>query len=240
MLPQLHYLPRFSVADLQKEIAQLVVVRRVDEEPYYEDDASGNSIIPEDIIIGANQISNDILDYSTNIIGALFTTDHLRYRVLDKALTRDWHGEDTSSIVITDEKFEANQIGWPLYFKVIDFEGIEFPYQRFFQKQSDYEEYKKKIADKTVKNALQVWRSKEEPIQLQAYVHVCHRPTLTNYWHVTIGMYPPENAENPPRANKGWAKTLNSMLLMRLQEYAVIGNEDTYIIPEKVYSVTSA
>lgn len=151
-------------------------------------------------MIETEDITEHIVNMSLNIHGGYFETQHIPFRQTKQG-TDNWDGKDIDMTQYS-ECFEYKEECFPIFFKSADIHNQRFPYKKEIQKDSERNETQRKI-----NRVLETFGDRQ--YIMIATIKVRHVPTMLNYWHGELTVYPEDSPQTPLDSKKGaWKKHL--------------------------------
>lgn len=151
-------------------------------------------------ILNEGIITDDVLDWSTNLLGGKFKTEDAFWRQKGKGTT-PWKDKDGNvNLCHYNGCYEQTTSKHCAFITVKCLHNKEIPYKRVFGNKKDLEQYAEKTHDVT-KEALEQWHTDAEP-ECHATITIEHKPIVLNYWHMTIEITPKDFANPIPRDSK--------------------------------------
>ena len=151
-------------------------------------------------MIETEDITDHIVNMSLNIHGGDFDTQHIPFRQI-KHGTENWDGKDIDMSQYS-EYFEYIEECFPIFITSADIHNQSFPYRKEIRKESERNEIQRKI-----NRVLEVFG--EGQYQMISTIKVRHIPTMLNYWHGELTVYPEDSPQTPLGSKKGaWKKHL--------------------------------
>lgn len=195
IIPQSGFKLSINIDDLLLAQSDIVLSRRIDK------DVSECDYFGGKIMVESEDIVDDYMDLSLNLLGGLFENEkHLRYRQL-KPGTNDWDGKDVD-LEKYSTCFEIKQHCFPIYLKALDLHNQKFPYKRSIGRQKEFNDIQKNIVDRT----LDVFHG-EDDYTFEGTVKIVHSPTMLNYWHIEVKGIPEDSKGKPLEKSKStWQK----------------------------------
>lgn len=228
ILPKKQYVKRIDIDKLYTLCKESLLTRRLDCEgtPFHY--IGGRKILNEGII------NDDVLDWSTNLLGGKFKIKDICWRQIGKGIT-EWNNEDVN-ICDFDGCYEliksTNYVFIPLYC----LHNQIIPYRRKFGNKKDLEQYtiKTNVLDK---DFIEHWTTEDE-IECRATITVEHKPTMLNYWHMTVEIAPEDFKAPIPRdskKNKSLKKRVKEALHMHILNNVICKETRIKKIPKTLY-----
>lgn len=202
ILPHVEYVIRINIDDLLSKVDDFVVSRRI------------KGKIEDNIDLFANRqrlridALGNIPNMSLNLLGGRFKDKkHTKFRQIGEAAF-EWDGNDVS-IKDYAGKYEELKDCASVAFRGKDLHRIAIP-------------YKKTISDKAEKEKLRRLGidldrfSDNNDINLQGFIRLEHKPTMLNYWHLVMDIFP--HAEEVPikRADATWKKNMVNFVIQEI------------------------
>lgn len=178
---------------------------------------------------------------STSLLGAHFKLSHFHYKQINKGAC-SWDGvKDVDEELISSDNYEwmefVSVIGW----KIAVIHQYKFVYPRNFAKKGEYDLFvasQSATENEDVKET--IWEEWDKlqvegnvrKVSLVGESRINHDPTILNYWHFVIDLYPRDNDDTPlpSGVSKGWRGKLASKLQDLLMR-TYIDMKDGYIPP---------
>ena len=194
ILPSVEYVVRIDIDDLLDKVGEFVVSRRM------------KGTVEDNINVFAGQrrlrieALGRIPNLSLNLLGGAFVEKkHTKFRQIDEA-TREWNGE---AVLMKDYigKFEELDNCSSVAFRGRDLHRVEVP-------------YKKTIAIKAEKDKLQRLGInldrfiENNEASLQGIIKLEHKPTMLNYWHMVLEIFPQAVGEPIKRVDAAWQRNM--------------------------------
>lgn len=232
ILPKKEYVKRINVCDLYTSCKEAILIRRLDCEEYPFHCIGGRKILNEGVI------NDDVLDWSTNLLGGEFKIEDIGWRQIGKGIT-EWNDGDIK-ICDYNESYELTKSKYFIFIPLCRFHNQVIPYKRKFGSRKDLEQYIKKT-DEINNNVSTQWKAEDE-FECHAYITVEHKPIVLNYWHMTIEITPRDFDSPMPRDgknNKSLKKRIKAALHMHILNS--LECEVTHIkdIPNELYKKTT-
>lgn len=195
------------------------------------------SILPEKLPL------NRIPGLSCSLLGTSFIVEHFHFLPSNDGKA-PWH----DGIVVPEEMVNENNytyyhdvtvVGWQLK----EIHKYKIPYIRNFHKPREYKEYKEKVLAISKKSGvatlyLEEWENLlENPenkslriVNLFGEARVNHAPTMLNFWHYTIDLYPAEDDTKPiPKVSDGWRSNMAENVCDILRRRFTLVSDDSAI-----------
>jgi len=228
ILPKLQYAQRINVDGLKAANPVSMLVRRLDcvGNPFH--CIGGRKLLNEGVI------DNDVLDWSTNLLGGEYKIEDIRWRQKGERNT-EWNEGDVD-INEYGNCYEYLDDANPIYIPVGKLHQISIPYKRKFGSKADAYKYAITTQDLDEEVAEQFLLA--EDIECHATIKVEHKPTVLNYWHMTIGIIPRDFQEPIPRNtqnNKSLKKRVKAALHLHIVNNVQIDYMDSIKLPESLY-----
>lgn len=227
LLPQRLYVKSIKVDKLCAQCTQPFLARRHDGETVPFHYIGGRRILDEGVI------NNDVLDWSTNLLGGGFKTEDICWGQHEHG-TDEWDGED---VVLDNYEGCYEQISaCCLFIAFNSLHNITIPYKRRFGSIKDLEQYAEKTNDISM-DIVNLWDINNEA-ECNATINVEHKPTMLNYWHMTIGITPKDFIEPMSRdgkKNKSLKKRVREALHLHILNNIIIEEPQIENIPEDIY-----
>ena len=233
ILPQQGWRQCICTQDLVERCPEAMLGRKLD-------GTKEQCINPEDGTIYLNVLPvGSIPNLSCSLLGTFFKVDHLHFLPDNEGKTPWREGTAVGEDMLVEENYNhcpaVTVVGW----KVKEVAGKKLPYNRVFDKQKLYNEFKKASEGsaelRKVVVYLDAWEdlkanpanAKQRIAELVGEARVNHDPTMLNYWHFTIDIYPTESDPNPLKnASDGWRRNLAANLCDFLRRcYEIIADE---------------
>lgn len=229
ILPKPRYIKLVNVDELNERCKKSFLVRRLE--------TTGNPfhIIGGRKLLNEGVIDEDVLDWSTNLLGGEFQVEDICWRQKGEGVS-PWEEEE---INIADFKncYERIDLAFPIFIAIEKLHKIEIPYRRNFGSKADAIKYAEATQD-LAEETLTRWTSDVEP-ECHATITIEHKPIRLNYWHMTIEITPHDFVEPIDRDSKK-KKGLKERVKKALHLY-IINNvqcECTELeqLPESIYN----
>ncbi len=229
ILPKKQYVKCINIDDLCAQCKRAVLVRRIDcdELPFHY--IGGYKVLNEGII------NDDVLEWSTNLLGGDFDIKDICWRQFGKGI-EEWNEGDVN---ICDYSGSYEQIKSVNYVSIYlcRFHNKNIPYKRKFGSRKDLEQYTEKTKELN-KDIIEHWSSENE-FDCIATITIVHKPTMLNYWHMTIEIRPHDFESSVPRdskKNKSLKKRIKEALHMYILNNVVCEEiHNIEQIPESLY-----
>ena len=217
ILPHESYRAKMDVDSLVYHESDACVVRRVADKPQL-DNVFGVTVFVNYGILQAK----DVLDMSTFLLGAQYQNIHLPFVDASK---RDWKGEKMEEIrgVLADANNWSyiDKPSFPLIIRLSQLHLKTFDYPRTFEspkQKTDYEE-KYKI------NSFYAIDDKKAIYSFS--IRFVHTPTLLNYWHFEMKLYPSMDVVFPRKEEKKkWMRMMVEDFLQKQFVLALVEDEE--------------
>ena len=230
ILPRRQYVDRINVNDLCIKCNQSVLLRRLDSEGKPFHIIGGRKLLNEGVI------SEDVLDWSTNLLGGEFKIEDICWRQKNGGIA-DWNGGDVK-ICDFDECYQHVETPYYVCIAVNRLHKITIPYKRRFGSRQDLEQYVEKTNDITKEDIAQYIGGE---LECRATITIEHKPTMLNYWHITIGITPRDFTDPMPRnstKNKGVKKRVREALHLHIIDNVMCETPNIEDIPKELYLKT--
>ena len=185
---------------------------------------------------------SSIPNLSCSLLGTFFKVSYLHFLPDNKGKAPWTTGQSVCDDMLREENYnyypDVTVVGW----KVKDVFRLPLPYTRSFDKKKLYDDFKesaKEVAELRKQMVfLNAWEDlKKNPdnanlriVEVEGEARVNHAPTMLNYWHFTIDVYPAETDLKPlTKASEGWRKNLAANLCDFLRRNYVIIEDDTQV-----------
>ena len=149
-------------------------------------------------------IQEHFVNWSLNIMGALFHEDDAKYRVVGLG-NKEWKGERIHKRKMRNLYNVIKDPYILLFFLASDLNEFRFPYPRNVQKVSEIVPI-----ENNVKTVARMDYSKisvdEKIITLEATNLLRHDPLNLNYWHVVLEQYPADSETPLKQQKSAWQK----------------------------------
>ncbi len=228
ILPQKKYVRHIDVNNLYVKCQKSLLVRRldVDGNPFHY--IGGRKLLNEGVI------NDDVLDWSTNLLGGKFKVEDVYWRQKEKGII-EWNNEDVN---IDDYNGCYEQITSAncVFITINCLHNKSIPYKRKFGSKRNLEQYVEKTHD-IEEEAIKHWGVCDEP-ECHATITVEHKPTMLNYWHMTIEIAPRDFTEPIPRdskKNKSVKKRVKEALHLHIIKNVMCEKDYVEDIPESLY-----
>lgn len=186
--PSVKYRSEISIDKLHKKYKELCVCRRIDGRVEDVIESVGEEKILIDKAVGTPA------DYSVNLIGGVFTDEHIGLHSSDNYCNGSWKNHHECNI--EGKQIDEKEPCFPIYYSIEDFMNYPAEQEKTFRKKKDFEKWVAGLKEDAIKKfGIDIY------VKDKKYSAVCgkcakHRPTNMNYWHVTLDFY---SVENPDR-----------------------------------------
>lgn len=217
ILPHESYKLNMDVDSLASKEEGACVVRRVAEKPLLEKVFGVTVFLNNDILQ-----AKDILDMSTYLLGAKYQNSHLPFVDASK---RDWKGETNREIreVLTDANSWSfiDGASFPLMIRLSQLHLKTFDYPRTFDSPKQKKEYEEKYK---IKNFYAV----DDKKAIYSFsIRFVHTPTLLNYWHFEMKLYPSIDVVfSRKEEKKKWMRKMVEDFLNKQFVLAIVEDEE--------------
>lgn len=202
ILPNVEYALKIDIDDLLDKVGNFVVSRRIE----------GSVDDNIDLFAGQRRLRIEALgsipNMSLNLLGGRFIEKkHTKFRQLNEA-ANDWDGKEVL-IEDYDGKYEALNNCAAVSFRGKNLHRIAVP-------------YKKKITDKGEMEKLRRLGidldrfSDNNDVNLQGVIKLEHKPTMLNYWHLVMDIFPSASEVPIKRADATWKKNIVSFVTQEI------------------------
>ena len=202
ILPEVGYVLKIDVDDLLDKVEGFVVSRRI----------NGSVEDNVDYFAGHRRLRIEALgsipNMSLNLLGGRFIEKkHTKFRQRDEAADA-WDGK----IVLIEDyagKYEELKNCTAVSFRGKDLHRIAIP-------------YKKTVADKGEREKLHRLGidldrfSDNKDVNLQGMIKLEHKPTMLNYWHLVMDIYPHASEVPIMRTEAAWKKSIVSFVTQEI------------------------
>lgn len=191
ILPNKKYARRININSLYNQCKEALLIRRLDckEEPFHI--IGGYKILNEGII------NDDVLEWSTNLLGGEFKIEDICWRQIKQGIN-EWNDNEDDDVDICDYNGCYEQIT-SKYFVCISlcrFHNVTIPYKRKFGSEKDLKQYIDKTGEIIKTN------NATDEQECHATITIEHKPIMLNYWHMTVGVTPKDFETQIPRDGK--------------------------------------
>lgn len=232
ILPKKQYVKHIDVDILCSTCEHSILARRLDvceggQLPFHE--IGGQKLLNEDAI------SEDILDWSTNLLGGEFKIEDIGWKQKGSGI-KDWDNEDVDICKYEDCYSRIETEYYSAFITVDCLHNKIIPYRRNFADKASLVQYYNSTGDIT-KETVDQWNNNKE-IECQATIKVEHKPTMLNYWHMTVGIIPRDFKEPIPRdlnKQKSLKKSVKRALRLYILKNISCEIHQEYKIPENIY-----
>lgn len=227
ILPKKQYVDRIDINQLCSICKKTSLARRLDveTEPYH--------YIGNHKLVNEGVINNDVLDWSTNLLGGEFKIEDICWRQKGDGCA-EWNNEDIDICDYNSECYEQTTSKYCAFITIECLHNIEIPYKRRFGSKKDVEQYAEKTQDITI-DVIKAWNQDNEP-ECHATIVVEHKPTMLNYWHMTVGVIPRDFKEPISRDCKNSVKKrVKEALYLHIIKNITCDEPDIEEIPVKLY-----
>lgn len=201
IVPQPQYVIKIDIDNLLDKIGDFLICRRL------------NGSLDDNIIEfnGRKKLTiealGDIINLSTNMLGAKFRTDkHLMYSPKGDA-TNDWDGKPVDLSKYNESYTIVENYSFVTY-KGKGLHNHDFPYWKALSK-DDIKKAESLGIDLGKLNEL-------SEAQFTGKIRLEHKPTMLNYWHVVMDLYP-QDSEDPLVDKKArWKKNMARFVLEKI------------------------
>lgn len=228
ILPKREYVRRIDVDDLKEKCQQALLARRLDGGENHFHYIGGRKILNEGVI------NEDVLNWSTNLLGGEFKTEDVCWRQKNEG-SKEWNDE-TVDLCNYGGCYELTISADCVFITISCLHKTIIPYKRKFGSRDDLRQYAENTSDIT-KDVVEQWNAKDE-LDCRASIIVGHSPTMLNYWHMTIDITPKDFAEPMPRdgkKNKGLRRKVREALHMHILNNILCEEPHVEGIPEDLY-----
>ena len=233
IVPRHQYRYRLPMRKLLADYPDVAVVRRCKQEQPFVMSTSGNYRE-----LRTDALEDNLLEMSVNLLGGLFKMRHLPFAPSLEIAKIEWDGKQIPVLPVPvdnySEKSEAGIIG----FRVSQVNAFTFPYTKAVEKK-DYSRLQKEAEKIKKRERLDVdgelveafGQSDKGLTTVRAWLHVNHHPTLLNYWHMQIDVYPAGSEKYLNYDNKsGEARRVRHRLREQLSRLAICELGNSYHI----------
>ena len=194
ILPNIKYIKKINIDDLLDNVEGFIVSRRI----------TGRLEENVDVFAGKKRLRVEALgnipNLSLNLLGGKFVDKrHLKFRQLHDA-SREWDGLPVLLHNYAD-KYEVINNCFSVVYRGKDLHNISIPYKK---------EIKNKVEkDKLQKLGIDLAKFTDgELTSLQGKIQLEHKPTMLNYWHFVMDIFPQEENSPLKKTNAAWQKSL--------------------------------
>lgn len=183
---------------------------------------------------------NRIPNLSCSLMGSIFNLEDFHFLPINIG-SQSWkEGLDISTDFITEDNYryfpDITVVSWP----IIDVHLFPVRYSRRFGKQKDYDDFKDKAKDVAAKRNIEIllksWselcpdteNNNQRIVDAIGEAKVIHNPTMFNYWHFTIDLFPAENSSTPINSiSSAWKENMavNLWDVLRHSFVVIVSNE---------------
>lgn len=227
ILPNRQYVRRINIDELHVKCQNSLLIRRLDSDEYPFHEIGGRKLLNEGVI------NDDVLDWSTNLLGGEFKIEDICWRQTLKGVA-EWNGEEVD-IHNYDGNYHQIVPTYYIFIKINCLHKATIPYNRKFGSKKELEQYAKKTNDVTKDNI--DWYVDNE-VECHATITIEHKPTMLNYWHMTIEITPRDFDKPMPRngkQNKSLKKKVREALHVYLVSNVMCEVESVENIPKELY-----
>ena len=198
ILPDVEYVVQIDIDDLLNKVDDFVVSRRI------------LGKVEDNIDVFANRLRlriealGNIPNMSLNLLGGRFKDKkHIRFRQLGEA-AKEWDG---NQVLMKDYagKYEELKDCASIAFRGKDLHRIAIPYKKTITDKGEKEKLRRLGID------LDRFTDKNE-VNLQGIIRLEHKPTMLNYWHLVMDIYPHEEIVPIKRTDATWKKNMVSFV----------------------------
>lgn len=219
ILPEVGFVVKIVIDDLLDKVNLFVLSRRLP------------GRLEDNIVIfgGKKRVRiaslGKIPNWSLNLLGGKFLEKaHTKFRQFDEAAS-DWDGKP---VILENyiDKCEVIKDSSSIDYLGRDIHNISVPYV-------------KEVKDKDEKKRLREAGVRIEDftsVNLSAEIRLEHKPSMMNYWHVVMDIYPQESDTPIKDANSTWKQCLVDYIIQEILSVKFIVNPRTIpVIPESFY-----
>lgn len=228
ILPKEQYVRRIDVGLLHKECQTSLLARRLDAEECPFHYIGGRKLLNEGVI------NDDVLDWSTNLLGGEFKIEDVFWRQKGEGI-EEWNDGDVD-ICKYNGCYEHTKSSYCVFIAINSLHNITVPYKRVFGSKSDLEKYLEKTHDITVDAIEQQHAGYEQ--ECRATITIEHKPTKLNYWHMTIEITPKDFTEPITRdgkKNKSVKRRVKEALHLHIIKNVICEEPQISGIPQRLY-----
>lgn len=228
ILPKKQYVNRINIGHLYTQCQESLLVRRLDCEgtPFH--------YIGNQKLLNEGVISDDVLDWSINLLGGEFKIEDICWRQTGKGIT-EWNDGDVN-ICDYDGSYELTKSTNCVFISLCCLHNQIIPYRRKFGSRKDLEQYTVKTSEFN-KDVMVQWNTEDE-LECHATIIVEHKPTMLNYWHMTIEIVPKDFEEpisRDSKKNKSLKKRVKEALHMHIVSNVICKVTHIENIPQTLY-----
>ena len=202
ILPNVEYVVKIDIDDLLEKVGEFVVSRRI----------NGSVDDNVDDFAGQRRLRIEALgsipNMSLNLLGGKFIEKkHTKFRQLDEA-TNEWDGKE---VLIEDYagKYEELDNGASISFRGKDLHRIAVPYKKTITDKGEKEKLRRlgldldRLAD-------------NNEVNLEGVIKLEHKPTMLNYWHLVMDIFPHASEVPIKRTDATWKKNIVSFVTQEI------------------------
>lgn len=226
ILPNKKYVRRININSLYSLCKEALLIRRLDceENPFH---SIGNYKI-----LNEGVINDDVLEWSTNLLGGEFKIEDICWRQIREGIN-EWNDDDNDvDICNYIGCYEQITSKYFVYISLCRFHNVTIPYKRKFGSEKDLKQYIDKTGETNqTYNAI-------EGNECHAVITIEHKPTMLNYWHMTVGVTPKDFEMPIPRdskKNQSLKKRVKEALHMHILNNVICEDTKYDNIPSSLY-----
>lgn len=228
ILPKIQYVKRINIGDLYTYCKEALLIRRLDceDNPFHY--IGGRKLLNEGII------NDDVLDWSTSLLGGEFKIEDICWRQIGKGIT-EWNDEEIN-ICDYNESYELTKSTYCIFIPLCCLHNQIIPYKRKFGSRKDLEQYTEKTKEFD-QEVITQWNSEDE-LKCHASITVEHKPIVLNYWHMTIEITPYDfelPVARDSKKNRSLKKKVKEALHMHILSNLICEVTRIEDIPKKLY-----
>lgn len=203
IVPNTRYRYRLPMRKLLADYPDLAVVRRSKMRDPFVFSASGK------VRTLRNDAIDDLLEISVNLLGGPFKMRHLPFAPSLELVKDEWDGEAMPCLQLSENDYDVKPEWGIIGFRVAVVNTFAFPYCKDINKK-DYLGIVKASRQIKKRERLNVpeaivgalGQADNNMTNVHAWLHVNHHPTLLNYWHMQIDVYPAGREDYLHHGNK--------------------------------------
>lgn len=203
IVPNNRYRYRLPMRKLLADYPDLAVVRRSKmKDPFVSSTAGSVKALRDDAI-------GDLLEMSVNLLGGSFKMRHLPFVPSMDLVQEEWDGHTEPCLPLSTNSYGVEPEWGVIGFRVSVVNAFAFPYTKTIDKK-DYPKVVKASEHIRKRERLNVpevvvgalGQAGDNMTDVHAWLHVNHHPTLLNYWHMQIDVYPAGSEDYLRHGNK--------------------------------------
>lgn len=221
ILPSTKYVIKIDIDDLFGKVNDFIICRRI------EGSLEDNTVTFNGKVRLKVEALGKILNLSTNLLGAKFRADkHIAFSPTNDA-RKDWDGNDIKYSAFKDS-FRIIENCTYVCYHGSNLHNISVPYRKKLNKED-----KRKLASLGINLDKFV---KEDEAELTGTIKLEHKPTMLNYWHIVMDIYPHASSNPIYNDDAAWKEKMVNFVVQEILTVKFETIPDSIpLIPKSIY-----